>query len=153
MLTYRATTASDWPFVRAAHHEALRDVIVRTWGPWDEAVQDRFTRQEFDTGTVEIILEAGVPVGYRVVERTAAHIELHKILFVPQAQGRGLGTIALRTLQSEATDAGVPLRLAVRHANERALALYERLGFVRADVDAHHVRMTWCAEARDGTSP
>ena len=143
VLTYRPATEGDYPFVLRAHHEGMRDVVVATWGPWDEAVQDRFTRESFDEGQHEIVEEDGRPVGYRIVQVREDHVALAMILIVPAHQGRGLGTQAVRDIQALAARRQLPVRLTVLRANSGAKALYKRLGFVDVDEDELYFTMEW----------
>ncbi|HEX2543238.1 MAG TPA: GNAT family protein [Ramlibacter sp.] len=63
------------------------------------------------------------------------------ICLAPQAQGRGLGTAAVRlALEHARSEAGLrKINLRVRSDNARAIRCYERLGFVRCGVWREHV--------------
>jgi ribosomal protein S18 acetylase RimI-like enzyme len=57
--------------------------------------------------------------------------KLHKIYLHPQWQGRGLGSLLLRHCEREAGKAGAErLVLTVNKRNAKALAVYQRNGFV-----------------------
>lgn len=61
---------------------------------------------------------------------------LHKIFVHPACAGGGIGTALLCAMLAEA---GTPVLLTVDPANERALALYRKLGFtVRAEVKGYY---------------
>ena len=38
----RPVAQADTEFARNAHHQAYHDVVVRQFGTWDEALQDKF---------------------------------------------------------------------------------------------------------------
>lgn len=91
--------------------------------------------------------EHGEPVGaawYRQFEphKRGEGILAHRgvpeisIALVPEARGRGTGGALLEALCRRAADAGYKsLMLSVDPANERALRLYRRLGFVVIETD------------------
>ncbi|MHB9108263.1 MAG: GNAT family N-acetyltransferase [Armatimonadota bacterium] len=61
---------------------------------------------------------------------------LHKIFVHSACAGLGIGTALLQAMLEEA---GAPVLLTVNPANERALALYRKLGFaVRAEVQGYY---------------
>jgi [ribosomal protein S18]-alanine N-acetyltransferase len=59
---------------------------------------------------------------------------VHTIGIDPDYQGQGIGTALLRALLARADELDAPVFLEVRTDNNRALALYERHGFVRIGV-------------------
>ena len=65
--------------------------------------------------------------------------ELAGIQLRPDAQGRGLGTALVRSLQEE----GRPVTLGVERDNPRARALYERLGFALVGQDDRDHLLRW----------
>ena len=77
----------------------------------------------------------GEPVGRLWVDRAATQWRVLDVALVPAVQGRGVGAEVLGALLDDADRAGVPVVLAVDAGNERALALYRRLGFTPAGGD------------------
>lgn len=71
-VTTRAATDADKTFARDAHHLACHDVVVRQFGKWDEAVQDRFFERNWSSNHLNIILADGVPSGWRGMLRPNA---------------------------------------------------------------------------------
>ena len=63
---------------------------------------------------------------------------------MPEYCNRGIGTTVLRELQSEAADAGKPLRIHVERFNP-ALRLYERLGFRQVEDKGVYLFLEWLA--------
>ena len=72
-------------------------------------------------------------------------MRLAEIELLPAWQGRGIGSSIVRWLMKEAATAGKPLTLRVLHVNERARALYERLGFRPFKEIETHVYLRWSA--------
>lgn len=87
----------------------------------------------------------GVPIGRVVLDRASDRIHLVDLALLPEWQGRGCATTLLRRLQSEAARQGLPLTLKVQATNTRAIALYQRLGFVAIDDDPVFPAMRWSA--------
>jgi len=128
IVTTRAAHENDFEFLRASHHSAYRDVTVRQFGAWDHAQQDEYFKASWDLGGLAVVLTDNVPCGYCQVEVRADDIHLRELVLEPRFQGRGIGTTLLRSLQARAAEQAIPLRLGTLLLN-RAVALYERLGF------------------------
>jgi ribosomal protein S18 acetylase RimI-like enzyme len=137
-ITRRPATPADTEFARSVHHAAVRDVVERQFGPWNEAQQDRFFDGDWKPEIFEIILCDGVPCGYVCVEDRADDVHVREIDILPEYQGRGIGTHILRDAIARADARGVPIRLGTLHEN-RASALYQRLGFVETGRTATHL--------------
>lgn len=135
-LLIRPATAADEAFARDCHHRAMRDVVVRQFGPWDEAMQDRFFDAFWRGHDVQIVELDGSPCGYLGVTEYDDAVHVVELVLHPDAHGRGIGTHLLRDVFA----LGKPVQLQVLHENHRARALYERLGFAEIDrTPTHHV--------------
>ena len=62
-------------------------------------------------------------------------------------RNRGIGTMLLRQVLQECERQGRALRLQVLQGN-RAIRLYQRLGFVQASADPMYAQMEWTAPSR-----
>jgi len=91
---------------------------------------------------VDVIELNGKPAGRLYVERQAEEIRLVDISLLPEYRGRGCGGSLLRTLLSEAGAAGQRVVLHVERHN-RAVRLYQRLGFVDAQDVGVYKLMMW----------
>jgi ribosomal protein S18 acetylase RimI-like enzyme len=129
MRTTRPAAEADKELLRRIHHAAYRDVVVRQFGPWDEADQDTRFDAAFSTSDLRVIEVNGVAAGsiQSVVEDD--QVFLAGIQLLPDYQNRGIGTDLITAEIARERLLGKPLRLQVLRANERARALYERLGF------------------------
>ena len=107
--------------------------------PWTGAEKDAFLRQQFEAqdahyrqhhaGAAFLVIEAdGVPAGRLYVARWPREIRIIDIALLPAHRRRGLGTAILDDLLAEATATGKLVSIHVER-NNRALRLYERLGF------------------------
>lgn len=141
--TRRTARESDYAWLWELKRLTMRDVVVATWGTWDDRLQEAYFRRGFRPGSLQIIVVAGVDAGLLELHERGSELFLGRIEISPSFQGRGLGTRVLRDLQTQARDQQKPLRLTVLHANRGAKRLYERLGFAAVGETATHVLMEW----------
>src|SRR5690349_20442905 len=109
-VTRRASTEADSGFARRVHHLAYREVAERQFGPWDEAVQDRFFESGWAAALHEIIECDGTPVGYCSVVEMADHLEVRELVVAPEFQNRGIGSRVLEGVLAHARERNVPVR-------------------------------------------
>jgi ribosomal protein S18 acetylase RimI-like enzyme len=97
----------------------LRDLVEGRWGP-------------FVAEASTVVEEDGRPVGSTLVVETPRGPLIADVATEPEARGRGVGRAALERTLAALAERGAPhARLAVTEENRRAVALYEKLGFVR----------------------
>ena len=90
------------------------------------------------------MLEVGASeaVGQLYAARWTDEIRIVDIALLPDFCNRGIGTTLLRQLQTEAQDAGKPLRIHVERFNP-ALRLDERLGFRLVEDRGVYLFLEW----------
>lgn len=142
ILERRPATSSDTEFARTSHHAAYRDVVLRQFGVWDEALQDRLFEEKWIPDKFEIILCDGNPCGFLSIEDRPDHISVSEIVIASQFQGRGIGSRLFNKEMQRGRETKSPLRLQVLREN-RAIELYRRLGFKECDTTETHIRMIW----------
>ena len=138
----RPATLRDTEFVRISHHEAYRDVVLRQFGAWDEALQDRLFEEKWIPDQFEIVFCDGSPCGFFSVEDHPDHIYVGEIVIAPQFQGRGIGSRLLNEQLQRGRETKSPLRLQVLREN-RAIELYRRFGFKECGTTETHICMIW----------
>jgi ribosomal protein S18 acetylase RimI-like enzyme len=106
------------------------------------AAQSAHYAQHYAGLTADVILLGGVPAGRLLVARWAEEIRIVDISILPEFRGGGAGSALLRELLAEAETAGKRLSVHVEREN-RALGLYERLGFRPVGEHGVHLRMEW----------
>lgn len=140
----RPATDDDCDFCFALHRAAMGPYVEQIWG-WDDAVQHHYHERNFQPARIQIIMvdsrDAGaISVEYRPTETYLSRIEIH-----PDYQGHGIGTRLIQDLIQDATRRGHPVTLDVLAINQRAHALYKRLGFhdvARHGEDTTRIRMS-----------
>ena len=146
----RPAAATDETFLLELY-KSSRGEDVRGLG-WDEQrvsnfldmqhqAQQRF-ESEYQSADNQIILREGAAIGRLLVDRRSEEIRCVDIALMPQYRNGGIGSMLLRTLQNEAKQIGKPLRLQIIRFN-RAVNLFERLGFVRTSETGTHFQMEW----------
>lgn len=153
----RPITDDDLPFLEHVYGSTrAEELAVTDWSEERKAAfvhmqfvaQHAYYREHYAGCDFQVILVDGAPAGRLYVHRRPTEIRLVDIAFLPEHRGSGLGTALLAQLMAEATAAGKPLRIHVEIFN-RALRLYERLGFRRI-VDRG---VYWFLEWRPETAP
>ena len=150
----RPATVNDHDLLLHVYANTRKDEMA-SWG-WSAAQQSSFIRMQFDvrkrgyaatypSAENRIISIGDLPAGSLIIFRGPGEIRLVDIALLPEFRGRGLGGEVIRMLISEAADAGSALRLSVLRSN-RAMHLYERLGFIAKGGDAMYCEME-CAPA------
>ncbi len=97
---------------------------------------------EFPEAVWQIVVEAGKPIGRLIVDRADDKILLADIALLPEYRNRGIGTLLLHELMSEAQQSGKPLHLHIETFNP-AFHLYERLGFVKVGEIGIYWELAW----------
>ena len=127
VIALRPATAADSEFCFQLHKAAMGEYVTAIWG-WDEQRQRDHHARGFDPEHWQIITADGADIGMLNVEYRPAEIYLARIEIHPDYQGRGIGTRLVSALIDEAAQRGQDLVLDVLTVNNRAHALYQRLG-------------------------
>jgi ribosomal protein S18 acetylase RimI-like enzyme len=110
------------------------------------AAQSAHYAQHYTGLTSDMILVGGEPAGRLLVARWAQEIRIVDIALLPAFRGRGAGSELLAELMDEATEMAKRLSIHVEREN-RALGLYERLGFKPVGETGVYLRMEWESSA------
>jgi ribosomal protein S18 acetylase RimI-like enzyme len=106
------------------------------------AAQTAHYSQHYPGMTANVILLDGVPAGRLLVDRRDDAILIVDISILPEHRGRGAGSVLLREVLDQATAARKRVVIHVERFN-RALRLYERLGFRVVGDHGVYLRMEW----------
>jgi ribosomal protein S18 acetylase RimI-like enzyme len=151
MITLRAITPEDESFLARVYASSRAEELAITG--WSEGQKADFCRRQFDAqsayyatnypkASFQIIERDGWPVGRLYVDRWEKEIRIVDITLLPEFRGSGTGTKLLRDLQNEARDVGKSVTIHVERFN-RALALYQRLGFQEIEDKGVYLLMEW----------
>ncbi|HEV2805057.1 MAG TPA: GNAT family N-acetyltransferase [Chthoniobacterales bacterium] len=151
MISLRPVTPADDAFLARVYASSRAEELAVTG--WSEQLKEDFCRQQFDAqsayyaanypaASFQIIERDGWPVGRLYVDRWEKEIRIVDITLLPEFRGSGMGTKLLRDLQDEARSAGKSLTIHVERFN-RALGLYQRLGFEQVEDKGVYLLMRW----------
>ena len=127
VIALRQATAADGEFCFQLHKAAMGEYVTAIWG-WDEQRQRDFHARGFAPGHWQIITVDGADAGILIVDYRPGEVYLARIEIHPDYQGHGIGTRLIGALIDEAAQRGQDLVLDVLTVNNRAQALYQRLG-------------------------
>jgi ribosomal protein S18 acetylase RimI-like enzyme len=150
-ITLRNAVAEDIPFLAHLYGDTRRHE-VSAWG-WPPEQQEWFLRMQFDAqrrsyqasfpdAVDRIVLREDMPIGRMLT--CLEHVSLHliDIALIEEQRQHGIGTYLLGKLLQECQAKGCALRLQVAQGN-RAMRLYQRLGFRQTGGDPMYLRMEW----------
>jgi ribosomal protein S18 acetylase RimI-like enzyme len=126
-IALRPATPADSEFCYQVHKAAMGGYVAAIWG-WDEQVQREFHTRAFNPRRWQIIIADGADAGILDVDYQPGQTYLSRIEIHPSHQGHGIGTRLISTLIDEAAQRNQDLVLDVLAVNDRAQALYRRLG-------------------------
>ena len=150
-IALRPVRDGDEPFLLRVYAGTRAEELAPV--PWSAEQKAAFVAQQFAAQTAhyaqhyagmtaDIILLDDVPAGRLLVARSPEEIRIVDISILPEFRGRGAGGVVLRKLMAEAAAAGKRVSIHVERTN-RALGLYERLGFQPEGEHGVYLRMEW----------
>ena len=150
-ITYRHASPEDEDFLFELY-ASTRTEELNAWG-WDTEQQEAFLKMQFHAqqtsyknqfpnSNYQIVLMQQLAVGSMLVIRNKTEIRLGYIALLSEYRDRGIGSFLIQNLLAEATQAVKPVRLQVIQFN-RALQLYQRLGFSKVGDNGTHFLMEW----------
>ena len=106
------------------------------------AAQHQFYQEQFPQAEFRVILLDHEPIGRLYIDRTKDEIRLIDIALLPPHRNKGIGNSILKDILAEGGRAGLPVQIHVERFN-RALRLYERLGFREIGDNSVYYLMEW----------
>ncbi len=151
-LKIRKAVEKDGDFAYFVKKAAFREYVEKVWG-WDEEEQQRLHQRRFAAQDFRVIMVAHRDVGILAVVVQPDCLQLDQLFILPEYQGKGIGRRCMALVIEEAGGLHLPMCLRVLKVNPRALAFYERIGFVRTGETDTHVLMRHDPPAGDAPVP
>ena len=145
MLEYKAAEMQDAPVIFSLNRQLIdqyedKDKIDYAW------IMDWVKRKILrDLAQYKSVWYQGRKAGYFLLRETEGLLELDDLFVLEDFQDLGIGTEILRHCIETGCDKGLPICLFVFIRNERAVKLYERMGFRIIDGKNARVQMRHAA--------
>jgi len=150
-VTLRPQRDSDLEFAAELYAETREEELRPV--AWPDEVKRTFLRSQFDAqwahysqhyhdAEFSIVEQHGSPIGRLYVWRGPDDVRIVDIALAAGARGAGIGGALLREIMEEAARSGKSASIHVERDN-RALNLYQRLGFERVDDHGVYYLMKW----------
>jgi GNAT superfamily N-acetyltransferase len=104
--------------------------------------QDSYYRAEYGGCAFDLILADGEPAGRLYVDRRATEIRIVDIALLSSFRRRGIGSLLLQDIHSEARELGLPVTIHVA-SNNPAMRLYADLGYTKLGEAGVYWLMQW----------
>jgi ribosomal protein S18 acetylase RimI-like enzyme len=114
---------------------------------WNDARERKQFYEQLSVTSLRVVRVDDAIAGFIDFRRSSEGCHLHTMIIAPAWQSRGVGTIVLERLTTEAQALAQPLTVAVLKANPRARAFYERAGFSVTSSTESHDQLTWTGGA------
>lgn len=148
----RPARPDDYAFAEALYIDSMRP-LMNGLAPWNEAERRAALRRSFKTADTSIIIVEAHDVGWMQVTERDTDYNLAQLQILEHCCGRGIGTALIGDLLRRAEGEGRTVSLSAVRTN-RAIGLYERLGFRILDPDATPIiDMVWGEDRAAASGP
>jgi len=137
----RPERESDFAFCEALYMDSMRPLLIAL-GAWDEEKATAAFKGYFKVEKIYIVVVGGADAGWLQVSETDDEMNLEQVHLLGEYRDLGIGTQLIRDTMAEAAAKGKPVLLSLVRGN-RAVALYERLGFMPSGQDCTKIHMRW----------
>jgi ribosomal protein S18 acetylase RimI-like enzyme len=127
-VTLRPATPSDAPLFYAVIDQTMRNLVVATWGAWDEERVSRESLEDSSSPNAQIILVKGQDAGVLAIVEEEAYLDVQQVYLLPAYQRQGVGSELMTLVAKRSSVLQKPVRLRVLRVNP-ARKFYEKLGF------------------------
>ncbi len=128
--SFRVADRTDADWLTRLHEQAYSVLCGQLYSERERAWQEGFFSARIGhLSDIEIVLDHGLPVGAVYYKTDKNHIDLESLEVLPDRQGHGAGTSALKWLLEAGARTKKTITLKVHTGNPRAIDLYQRNGF------------------------
>jgi len=137
----KPASEKDFDLVFGIKKNALGGYITQIWG-WEEDFQQKMQVEEFHSENISLIEVNDEIVGTIGINETDDSIIISRLYILDKYQSNGIGSRIIKDIIEEYKNKK-EIKLSVLIVNERAKALYERLGFDIYYIKNHHYKMRY----------
>lgn len=128
-LKLRPALDKDINFLLALRKATMEEYLLKSGLSTDEESHLARIRYKFDSAKIACLFDE--PIGLFKYCYSNTCCEIIQVQIDPAYQGNGYGAMLIKSVISESSDIGLPLKLSVLKSNP-AFTLYSRLGFTVA---------------------
>lgn len=138
---YKNGNSSEIHFIYDLKKEVYKEYVEKNYGEWNEENQQklfsRFMKENFKD--IELIYLKDELVGfYNGKDKDNNTFEIGNICVKPEYQNKGIGTAVLKEILFEHKEQNIKLQ--VFKINDKAIKLYEKMGFKKEDeTETHYI--------------
>jgi len=144
-ISFRKGKQEDLDFLFDLKKATLQEYVMQTWG-WDEEFQRAHHKQNVNPENFTIIQASGRDIGCLLVEPHPNSIFLGVIELLPAFQNQGIGSRIIKDLLKKGEQEAKDVELQVLKANQRALRLYQSLGFIITNETGTHYQLLYSVD-------
>lgn len=140
-LTFKSAKYEDWKLTFEFKKDGLKKYVEKIWG-WDEKIQKKMHKENFDPKKTEIIQLENNEIGYWTIRTSDSEIYLENLILGKEFQNIGFGgTKIMDSIIKTSEKEKKPIGLRVLKANKKAKKFYENLGFEKISESENHYEM------------
>ncbi|CAG2534629.1 Ribosomal protein S18 acetylase RimI [Maribacter dokdonensis] len=139
-LIFRPAKYEDWKLTFEFKKDGLKSYVEKIWG-WDEKIQKKMHKDNFDPKKTEIIQSENNEIGYLTIRTSDAEIYLENLILGKEFQNNGFGTKIMDSIIKKSEKEKKSIGLKVLKVNKKAKKFYENLGFEKISESENHYEM------------
>lgn len=132
---------ADYVWLENLRREVYQELFQLTWGGWDEERHQRHFAACLENGSIQLMVVDGEKAGMLQLHETDDSLEIGEIQIGANKRSLGLGSQVIRDVLALAQAENKSVKLSVGLKNEKALRLYQRLGFKITEQSETHFHL------------
>ena len=130
---------TDYNFIYKTKKTLYKDYVVQNWGKWKEKDQKYFFKKYIENNKkhISILVNNTAKIGFIDYLTNNNYVEIGNICINKKYQGKGIGSQILNEIINKNSNKTISLQVFIQ--NERAIKLYNKLGFkISSSSNTHH---------------